>query len=568
MVAASLGAQVTIIERAGLGGSAVLTDVVPSKTLIATADLMTRVAEAGELGVKFDVDGGDFVPVMRADLKHINDRLLNLARSQSKDISDGLAQQGVRILAGSGRLLNDHTIEVITAEGTETVEADTILLAVGAHPRELPTARPDGERILNWTQIYDLDELPQDLIVVGSGVTGAEFASAYNGLGSKVTLVSSRDRVLPGSDVDAAVVLEEVFERRGVRVLSRSRAEQVERTDDGVVVTLSDGSKVTGSHCLLCLGSIPNTAGIGLEEAGVAVSESGHIKVDGVSRTTAPNIYAAGDCTGVLPLASVAAMQGRIAVAHFMGDSVMPLKLHQVASNIFTSPEIANVGVSEAEIDSGKYQGDVVKLSLRSNARAKMRNHRDGFVKIFARKGSGTVIGGVVVGPNASELIFPIAIAVKQKLHVDDVASTFTVYPITHRVHLGGCAPPARAYVVIQAAETAWKCFSMSPLMSSWQPPQPVPARVALETSATVEQPSSTEPWIVAPLTPAQRHTVPCGSAAAPGSWSGPSSRRSSDLSAGSSAPRSNRPTSSAAVRGMPTATRPSRTPPRVVILT
>lgn len=429
IVAASLGAQVTIIERAGLGGSAVLTDVVPSKTLIATADLMTRVAEAGELGVKFDVDGGDFVPVMRADLKHINDRLLNLARSQSKDIHDALASQNVRILAGSGRLVDTHTIEVLTADGTETVEADTILLAVGAHPRELPTARPDGERILNWTQLYNLDELPEELIVVGSGVTGAEFASAYNGLGSKVTLVSSRDRVLPGSDVDAAVVLEEVFERRGVRVLSRSRAESVERTDNGVVVTLSDGTQVTGSHCLLCLGSIPNTAGIGLEEAGVAVSESGHIKVDGVSRTSAPNIYAAGDCTGVLPLASVAAMQGRIAVAHFMGDVVTPLKLHQVASNIFTSPEIANVGVSEAEIDSGKYQGDVVKLSMRSNARAKMRSAKDGFVKIFARKGSGTVIGGVVVGPNASELIFPIAIAVKQKLHVDDVASTFTVYP-------------------------------------------------------------------------------------------------------------------------------------------
>lgn len=429
MVAASLGATVTIIERAGLGGSAVLTDVVPSKTLIATADLMTRVAEAGELGVKFDVDDGDFVPVMRADLKHINDRLLNLARSQSQDIRDALAKQGVRIIAGSGRLLDNHTIEVITVDGTETVEADTILLAVGAHPRELETARPDGERILNWTQIYNLDELPEDLIVVGSGVTGAEFASAYNGLGSKVTLISSRDRVLPGSDVDAAVVLEEVFERRGVRVLSRSRAQTVERTDNGVLVTLGDGTTVTGSHCLLCLGSIPNTAGIGLEEAGVAVSESGHIKVDGVSRTTAPNIYAAGDCTGVLPLASVAAMQGRIAVAHFMGDVVTPLKLHQVASNIFTSPEIANVGVSEAEIDAGKYQGDVIKLSLRSNARAKMRNAKDGFVKIFARKGSGTVIGGVVVGPNASELIFPIAIAVKQKLHVDDVASTFTVYP-------------------------------------------------------------------------------------------------------------------------------------------
>jgi dihydrolipoamide dehydrogenase len=430
MVAASLGAQVTIIERAGLGGSAVLTDVVPSKTLIATADLMTRVGEAGELGVKFDVDGGDFVPVMRADLKHINDRLLGLARQQSRDITGGLEQhQNIRILIGSGKLLDSHTIEVLTADGTRTVEADTILLAVGAHPRELPTARPDGQRILNWAQIYNLDELPEELIVVGSGVTGAEFASAYNGLGSKVTLISSRDRVLPGSDTDAAVVLEEVFERRGVRVLSRSRAETVERTEDGVVVTLGDGSTVAGSHCLVAVGSIPNTAGIGLEEAGVALTESGHIKVDGVSRTTAPNIYAAGDCTGVLALASVAAMQGRIAIAHFLGDAVMPLKLHQVASNIFTSPEIASVGVSEADIQSGKYQADIIKLSLKSNARAKMRNAKDGFVKIFARKGSGTVIGGVVVGPNASELIFAIALAVTHKLHVDDVASTFTVYP-------------------------------------------------------------------------------------------------------------------------------------------
>ncbi len=429
MVAASLGAKVTIIERAGLGGSAVLTDDVPSNTLIATSDLLTRDGDAGDLGVKFDVDGGDFVPVMRADLKHINDRLLGLARQQSRDIQAGLEHQNVRILAGSGKLLDNSTIEVLTAEGTETVEADAILLTVGAHPRELPTARPDGERILNWAQIYNLDELPEELIVVGSGVTGAEFASAYNGLGSKVTLISSRDRVLPGSDTDAAEVLEEVFERRGVTVLSRSRAETVERTGDGVVVTLGDGSKVTGSHCLVCVGSIPNTAGIGLEEAGVALTESGHIKVDGVSRTTAPNIYAAGDCTGVLALASVAAMQGRIAIAHIIGDSVTPIKLHQVASNIFTSPEIASVGVSEAEIESGKYQGDIIKLSLKSNARAKMRNVKDGFVKIFARKGSGTVIGGVVVGPNASELIFAISIAVKQKLHVDDVASTFTVYP-------------------------------------------------------------------------------------------------------------------------------------------
>jgi NAD(P)H dehydrogenase (quinone) len=424
-VAASLGAKVTVIERQGLGGSAVLTDVVPSKTLIATADAMRRVAGAHDLGVRFDERAG----AAYADLKTVNERLLKLAESQSSDIHRGLERMGVRVLIGEGRLTDPNTIAVTTATGTETVDADAVLVATGATPRELPTAKPDGERIFNWAQVYNLTEVPEHLIVVGSGVTGAEFASAYRMLGTKVTLVSSRDRVLPGEDADAAAVLEDVFARSGMTVLSRTRASGVERTRDGVVVTLSDGRTVEGSHCLLAVGGVPNTSGIGLEEAGVALTESGHIKVDGVSRTTAPNIYAAGDCTGVLALASVAAMQGRIAVAHLLGDVVKPLKLKQVASNIFTSPEIATVGVTEEDVASGQYQGDVIKLSLDTNARAKMMNVSDGFVKIISRRGSGTVIGGVVVAPRASELIFPIALAVTQKLHVDDLASTFTVYP-------------------------------------------------------------------------------------------------------------------------------------------
>jgi pyruvate/2-oxoglutarate dehydrogenase complex dihydrolipoamide dehydrogenase (E3) component len=424
MVAASLGATVTIVERNGLGGSAVLTDVVPSKTLIATADTMARVANAHNLGVKFADSTAAY-----ADFTQVNERLLDLAVDQSKDISAALERAGVTIIIGSGKLLDNHRLEVETESGTSIVEADAILLALGAHPRELPTAVPDGERIFNWKQVYNLTEVPEHLIVIGSGVTGAEFASAYHGLGADVTLVSSRDRVLPGEDADAAEVLENVFRSSGMTVLSKSRADGVERRGDGVRVTLSDGRTVDGSHCLVAVGAIPNTSGIGLEEAGVALTESGHIKVDGVSRTTAPNVYASGDCTGVLALASVAAMQGRIAMAHLMGDSVTPLKLKQVASNIFTAPEIASVGVSEADVESGQYQGDIFKLSLSTNARAKMMNVKDGFVKIIARKGSGTVIGGVVVAPRASELIFPLALAVTKKLHVDDVANTFTVYP-------------------------------------------------------------------------------------------------------------------------------------------
>ncbi|MER1995497.1 MAG: NAD(P)H-quinone dehydrogenase [Arthrobacter sp.] len=425
MVAASLGADVTIVERNGLGGSAVLTDVVPSKTLIATSDVMTRLNAASGLGVDF----GDSKPVT-ADLKMVNHRLLALAREQSNDIRRTLERMGVNVVIGNGRLLDNHTIEVTADDGTvTTVEAEALLLSTGANPRELETSMPDGERIFTWKQIYNLTEVPEHLIVIGSGVTGAEFASAYNGLGSRVTLISSRDRVLPGEDADAARVLEDVFQARGMTVLSRSRADSVKNTGEGVLVTLSDGRTVEGSHCLVAVGAIPNTQGIGLEEAGIALDDNGQIKVDGVSRTTAPNVYAAGDCTGVFNLASVAAMQGRIAIAHLMGDSVKPLRLKQVASNIFTSPEIASVGVSEADVDAGRYQGDVIKLSLHTNARAKMMDVKEGFVKIIARKGSGTVIGGVVVGPRASELIFPIALAVTQKLHVDDVANTFTVYP-------------------------------------------------------------------------------------------------------------------------------------------
>jgi pyruvate/2-oxoglutarate dehydrogenase complex dihydrolipoamide dehydrogenase (E3) component len=316
-----------------------------------------------------------------------------------------------------------------TADGEQALPADMILVATGAHPRELPEAKPDGERILTWTQVYELTELPERLIVVGSGVTGAEFASAYDALGCEVVLVSSRDRVLPGEDADAAQVLEDVFVRRGMTVLSRSRAQAVERNGDQVTVTLTDGRTVVGSHCLLAVGSIPNTAGIGLEEAGVKVDRGGFIEVDRVSRTSTRGVYAAGDCTGVLMLASVAAMQGRIAMWHTLGEAVSPLDLKTVSSNVFTAPEIATVGVTQLQVDSGDVPARVVTLPLRGNARAKMQGSRDGFVKLICRKVTGIVIGGVVVAPRASELIFPVAIAVAQRLTVDQVSESFTVYP-------------------------------------------------------------------------------------------------------------------------------------------
>jgi dihydrolipoamide dehydrogenase len=429
LVARRWGAEVTVVEQHGLGGAAVLTDVVPSKTLIATAEWMTIADRAPELGIR---SWDDDAPSRRhrVDLARVNARVRELAEAQSADIRTRLEAEGVRVIAGTGRLDGSQRVAVAPAAGGDlTVDADAVLLATGATPRILPDAEPDGERILTWAQVYGLTELPQRLVVVGSGVTGAEFAGAYNALGADVVLVSSRDRVLPGEDPDAAEVIEEVFRSRGMTVLARSRAASVRRMGDGVLVTLEDGRVVEGSHCLLAVGSVPTTQGLGLAEAGVALDGRGAIEVDRVSRTSVRGVYAAGDCTGVLPLASVAAMQGRIAMAHALGQAVAPLDLSIVAANVFTAPEIATVGASQRDLDASGVRYVANKLELARNPRAKMLGMRDGFVKLFAHATTGVVLGGVVVAPRAGELIFPVTLAVARRLTADEVAQSFTVYP-------------------------------------------------------------------------------------------------------------------------------------------
>ncbi|KAA1026140.1 Dihydrolipoamide dehydrogenase [Pseudonocardia sp. Ae406_Ps2] len=430
LVAAQHGSEVTVVERDGMGGACVVYDCVPSKTFISSAAVRVDLHRAEDLGVL--VDRGNSA----VDLPAVNERVKSLALAQSADVRARLENEGVRIIAGTARFAGPaearaaHEVTATHADGTvEDLVADVVLIATGATPRVLDSARPDGDRILDWRQLYDLDELPEHLIVVGSGVTGAEFCSAYVELGCRVSLVSSRDRVLPHEDADAAAVLEEVFADRGVEILAHARADSVENTGDGVRVTLSDGRVVEGSHALMTVGSIPNTAELGLEKIGVETDRGGFVPVDKVSRTSEPGVYAAGDCTGVLMLASVAAMQGRIAMWHALGEGVSPIRLRTVAANVFTRPEIATVGISQNAIDSGEVPARTVMLPLSTNPRAKMRGLRRGFVKLFCRPASGVVIGGVVVAPVASELILPIAMAVQNGLGVDDLAHTFSVYP-------------------------------------------------------------------------------------------------------------------------------------------
>jgi dihydrolipoamide dehydrogenase len=428
LVAAQLGAQVVVIERDGIGGACVLADCVPSKTLIATSESISGFAGSEALGVRLR-SGQRASDQISVDAKAVSDRVRSLAHSQSQDISKRIEREGVEVIHGTARFTGPHRLVATIGGDDREIDADLVLIATGASPRVLPGAEPDGERILNWQQIYDLPSLPEHLVVVGSGVTGAEFASAYLALGSQVTLVSSRDRVMPSEDEDAALLIEEVFERRGMQIVRQARAAGVRRVDGGIEVDLQDGRTVVGSHCLVTVGSVPNTHELGLETIGVATDERGYVLVDRVSRTSVSNVYAAGDCTGLLLLASVAAMQGRTAMWHALGDTVIPLRLATVSANVFTDPEIATVGLYAVEAATERGGVQEIKLPLATNARAKMQGIEDGFVKLYCRPGTGTVLGGVVVAPRASELILPITMAVQHGLTVDQLAQTFTIYP-------------------------------------------------------------------------------------------------------------------------------------------
>jgi NAD(P)H dehydrogenase (quinone) len=431
LVAADLGAEVTIVNDEGLGGHCVLWDCVPSKTLLTSAQALTGLDTVTDLGVSFEDGPAHAVPPHAVDLPTVMARVRGLAEAQSDDIGERVLAAGVRLLLGKGRVVDPHTVEVRPADGgqAERLEGDAILVATGSDPRRLPTAPTDGEVVLSSQDVYRLRKVPEHLVVVGAGATGAEYATAFLGFGSHVTFIVSRDRVLPTEDEDAALVIENVFHRRGLETVKHARAAKVERVGDRGVVHLEDGRTVEGSHVLLTIGQVPQTAGLGLEEVGVRTDERGAVIVDGVSRTTVPTIYAAGDVTGKVMLASVAAMQGRIAMWHLLGQAVSPLRWDAVAQTVFTDPQIATVGLSEQRAVSAGIEVEVDTLPLAANPRAKMANLRDGFVKLLARPGSGTIVGGAVIAGYASDLIAPVSAACFNRLTASQLSQALQIYP-------------------------------------------------------------------------------------------------------------------------------------------
>lgn len=433
LVATELGADVTIVADEGLGGNSVLWDCVPSKALIVAAEAMGWLHTANDLGVHVEGIAEGAAPAADrtiVDFPTLARRVLTLGANQSVDIERKVTRAGVQLVRGRGRVSGYHEVTATLEDGSEQVlPADYVLLATGSRARVLPFFEPDGDRVLVGQQVYGLHEVPEHLVVVGSGATGAEFAHAFVRFGAQVTLVSSRDLILPTEDPDAAQVIEDVFERRGMTILRNARATSCTPDADGVTIGLKDGGEVRGSHVLFTVGQVPVSEGLGLENADVEVNGWGGIDVDGVGRTSCRWIYAAGDVVGRVMLASVAAMQGRVAMWHALGQAVTPIRWDAVAATIFTDPEVATVGIGPEEAEEASIPVITARLDFAGNPRAKMADTTDGFVKVHAMVGSGIVVGGVVVSARASDLIQPLAVAVQNRLSVAQLAQTMAVYP-------------------------------------------------------------------------------------------------------------------------------------------
>lgn len=412
------------MEREIVGGAAHLLDCIPSKAMIATGGAMSATKRFAGMGIEqHDVE---------IDVDSIAERISGIVGRIQATTTELLESQGVTILRGEARFVSDREIVVTSADGEERVEGDAFLIATGSRPRIPAWCSPDGERILTTRDCYPPKVFPKSIVVVGSGVTGVEFVHMFSSFGAEVSLVVSRQQVLPGKDAEAAAALEDRFLARGVKLLKGARAQSIEREGDEVVVRCDDGRVARGTHAVLAIGSDANVEGIGLEAAGVVLDERGYIGVDAYCRTNVPHIYAAGDVSGKLPLSSVATMQGRKIAEHVMGmlrADHRVLDYDKAASAIFTQPEIADVGLAEAEAFSSGRKIRVTKVPFSSTPKALIHNDPHGFVKLISDPNTGVVLGGTIVGRHAGELISVIALAVTANLKVSDILESLLVHP-------------------------------------------------------------------------------------------------------------------------------------------
>jgi len=420
--AAQLGAQVTVIEDIEVGGTCLNRGCIPTKALVASAEAYSKAKDIEEFGIELK---GELIP----NLQKINERKNKVISIQVKGIRGLFKSWGVTLKEGRGALVSQKEIEIKGRDGSiEKIDADKIIIATGSRPAQIPSFIFDGKNILSSDDALNLTEIPKSMLIVGAGVIGCEFACIYKELGTEVTMVEMMPRAVITEDIEISALLEKELKKKKIKLHTNVKVEKVEIKEDGVHASMSDGKEIIAEKVLVSIGRALNSDGIGLENAGVLKGKRGEITINDKMETNIPDIYAIGDVTGGMLLAHTASTQGLITAKNIMGHNGK-MDYGTVPAAIFTSPEIASVGLREHHAEEKGIKIKTGHFQFRGLGKAHAMGEIAGFIKVVADEATDKVLGMHIIGPHASDLIHEGAVAIKAGLTVRDIAETIHAHP-------------------------------------------------------------------------------------------------------------------------------------------
>lgn len=420
--AARLGAHVTIIEDTEVGGTCLNRGCIPTKALLACTEAYSRARELDKFGV-------DLAGAVTPNLAKMQDRKDRIVQTQVKGIRGLFKSWGIALMEGRGRLISSHTIEATKKDGSvEKIDCDAIIIATGSRPALLPGFPFDGKTVLTSDDTLSMTEIPTSMIIVGAGVIGCEWACIFRELGTEVTMLELMPRAVVTEDEEVSDLLAREFKKKKIKLMTSVKVEKVEFTEAGVRATLGDGKTIDAQKLLVSVGRALNTEGLGLEEQGIARGPRGQITVDDKMQTNVPGVYAVGDVTGGMMLAHVASEQGTVAALNACGHEAS-MDYASVPAAVFTSPEIASVGLREHQAKERGIKYRTGKVEFRALSKAHAMGEIAGFIKLIAEHDTDKLLGAHIIGPHASDLVHEAALAMRRGLTINDLEQTIHAHP-------------------------------------------------------------------------------------------------------------------------------------------
>ncbi len=419
--AAHLQKSVCLIERGRIGGTCLNRGCIPTKAYAASRDVLHTVRGAADFGIDVSTAGVDFQRIFARKNQIVKDVRTTVTRL--------VRGSGIDIIKGSGRLVDENRVSVEAKDGAMTdVRAEHIIIATGSRPQILPFLKVDHESVLTSGDLLKLDTLPEDIVIIGGGIIGCEFASIFNAFGVKITIVELAESILPTIDRQLANIVRRRFKRDGIRVMTGTKVTGVNVTGDTVTLSIDNGDDISAAKALVSVGRAPNTKGIGIDEVGIRL-DNGKVVVDDCGRTGVGGIFAIGDVTAGPMLAHKASYDAINAVHSAFGIAPHTVPHSSIPSVVFTSPEIASVGVSEAEAKELSIDYTCGRFSYAASSKALCMNKTEGLIKIVAKKDSGVIIGAAICGARASDMIYGLGVAIDNERRAKDVYKTVFAHP-------------------------------------------------------------------------------------------------------------------------------------------